>query len=151
MSFADAAQQNLRWLLRPIEALLADPALTDMHINSVGEGQCFVDRGRGAERITLPYSFRDLEDIAVNAATFTSQDRGADEPSESARRSGNELPGQLPCADRPAACGRRWPHGLLDTPAKGADLDAAGAGAGRRLYPDERRPEEKRSAAGPIA
>ena len=89
MSFADAAQQNLRWLLRPIEALLADPALTDMHINSVGEGQCFVDRGRGAERITLPYSFRDLEDIAVNAAAFTSQDIGADAPIVSASFPGN--------------------------------------------------------------
>ena len=33
MDNASAAEANLRWLLRPIEALLADPAMTDLYIN----------------------------------------------------------------------------------------------------------------------
>jgi len=55
MDNASAAETNLRWLLRPMQALLADPAMTDLFINGPGEGRCFVDRGAGMEQITLPY------------------------------------------------------------------------------------------------
>jgi len=60
MDNASAAETNLRWLLRPIDGLLTDPAMTDLYINGPGEGQCFVERGHGVERITLPYTFDDL-------------------------------------------------------------------------------------------
>src|ERR1700722_14325865 len=73
MDNASAAEMNLRWLLRPMEALLTDPAMTDLYINGPGEGQCFVDRGHGMERVTLPYTFDDLGDIAINAAALPRQ------------------------------------------------------------------------------
>ena len=85
MDHASAAETNLRWLLLPMEALLADPAMTDLYINGPGEGRCFVDRGRGMEQITLPYTFNDLEDIAINAAALTRQDIGEDVPLVSTR------------------------------------------------------------------
>ena len=85
MDNACAAETNLRWLLRPMEALLADPAMTDLYINGPGEGRCFVDRGHGMEKITLPYTFDDLEDIAINAAALTRQDIGEDVPLVSTR------------------------------------------------------------------
>ena len=85
MDNASAAEANLRWLLRPMEALLADPAMTDLYINGPGEGRCFVDRGHGMERITLPYTFDDLEDIAINAAALTRQDIAEDVPLVSTR------------------------------------------------------------------
>ena len=47
MDNASAAEANLRWLLRPIDTLLADPAMTDLYINGPGEGRCFIDRGHG--------------------------------------------------------------------------------------------------------
>ena len=85
MDNASAAEANLRWLLRPMDALLADPAMTDLYINGPGEGRCFVDRGHGMERITLPYTFDDLEDIAINAAALTRQDIAEDVPLVSTR------------------------------------------------------------------
>lgn len=80
---AGAAETNLRWLLRPMAAFLADPAMTDLHIN--GPGSAFVDRGAGMEAISLPYSFGDLEDIAINAAALTRQDIAEDVPIVSTR------------------------------------------------------------------
>jgi type IV secretion system protein VirB11 len=85
MDNASAAETNLRWLLRPIDGLLTDPAMTDLYINGPGEGQCFVERGRGVERITLPYTFDDLEDVAINAAALTRQDIAEDVPLVSTR------------------------------------------------------------------
>jgi type IV secretion system protein VirB11 len=85
MDNASAAETNLRWLLQPIEALLADPGMTDLFINGPGAGRCFVDRGRGMEQISLPYTFDDLEDIAINAAALTRQDIGEDVPLVSTR------------------------------------------------------------------
>ena len=85
MDMTLAAEANLRWLLRPLDALLADPALTDLHINGPGEGMCFVERGRGTERMTLPLTLADLEDIAINAAALTRQDIGEDVPLVSTR------------------------------------------------------------------
>jgi len=72
MDMATAAEVNLRWLLRPIDSVLSDPAMTDLHIN--GPGAAWVDRGRGMEPVALPFSLRDLEDIAINAAALTRQD-----------------------------------------------------------------------------
>ena len=85
MSPVQAAERNLRWLLQPISTTLADAKLTDMHINGAGVGMCFVDRGRGMEQITLPYSVEDLEDIAINAAALTRQDIAEDVPLVSTR------------------------------------------------------------------
>jgi type IV secretion system protein VirB11 len=76
MSLAEhqAAETTLRWLLRPIQSkLLDDPKLTDLNINGVGEGLAFVDRGNGTEQITVPFTLRDLENIARYAAAFTGQ------------------------------------------------------------------------------
>jgi len=94
MSMYRAAETNLRWLLAlgGLDRYLADPALTDLHINGVGEGMCFVDRGRGMEQATLPYTFAELEMIAINAAALTRQDIAEDVPLVS-----TALPGDLRC------------------------------------------------------
>ena len=76
MDMAASAAQNLRWLLRPIQHVLDDPNLTDLHIK--GPGAATVDMGRGMVALPLPYSLADLEDIAVNAAALTGQDIAAD-------------------------------------------------------------------------
>ena len=83
MNPVEAAEINLRWLLRPIEPLLSDPGLTDLHINS--PDVAFVDRGGGMERVALPFTFRDLEDIAICAAALTRQDIAEDVPLVSTR------------------------------------------------------------------
>ena len=77
-SMTEAAESSLRWLLRPIEALLADPALTDLHIE--GPGEATIDRGAGLEPIALPFTLADLEDIAILSAALTGQDIAADVP-----------------------------------------------------------------------
>lgn len=78
MNRAEAAVRNLDWLLRPAQALLDDPALTDLYIN--GPGIAFADRGRGKERLDLSFTLADLEDIAINAASLTGQDIAEDVP-----------------------------------------------------------------------
>ncbi len=83
MDMAAAAEVNLRWLLQPIESLLSDPAMTDLHIN--GPGSAWVDRGHGMEQTPLPFSAADLEDIAINAAALTRQDVGEHVPLVSTR------------------------------------------------------------------
>ena len=79
-ALAKAAERNLRFLLQPIQDLLDDPAMTNLYINGVGAGQCFVSRGRGIERLTLPFTFCELEDIAINAAALRQQDIAEDVP-----------------------------------------------------------------------
>lgn len=83
MDMAHAAESNLRWLLQPMQDLLSDPAMTDLHINA--PGVAFVDRGHGMDRVSLPYSIEDLEDIAINAAALTRQDIADDVPLVSTR------------------------------------------------------------------
>ena len=78
MSMTDAAARNLAWLLRPVQAILDDPAMTDLYIN--GPGFSFVVRGQGKERVDLPFTVDDLEDIAINAAAYTRQDIAEDVP-----------------------------------------------------------------------
>lgn len=80
MSGSQMAETTLRHLLKAVDSYLSDPKLTDLHINGVGQGMAFLDRGRGMERVTLPYSFEDLEDIAIYAAAFTNQDIGPADP-----------------------------------------------------------------------
>lgn len=77
-SVVEAAEASLRWLLQPIEALLADPQLTDLHIE--GPGEATIDRGAGLEPVALPFTLADLEDIAILAAALTGQDIAADVP-----------------------------------------------------------------------
>ena len=89
MNRADGAIANLTSLLRPVQPILDDPALTNFHIN--GPGHAFVHRrGRGKERIELPYTVDDLEDIAINAACLN---RG-DDVDDTAPFAGGVLPGQ---------------------------------------------------------
>ena len=117
MDNASAAETNLRWLLRPIDGLLTDPAMTDLYINGPGEGQCFVERGRGVERITLPYTFDDLEDLAINAAALTRQDIAEDVPlCPLAFRMGIACRSSVP-RDRGQSVR------ILDPPAPAGDLD----------------------------
>ena len=80
MDMAAAATTNLGWLLQPAQALLDDANMTDLHINGPGEGNAYVTRGRGVERISLPFTFEELDDIAINAAALTRQDIAEDVP-----------------------------------------------------------------------
>jgi type IV secretion system protein VirB11 len=142
MDNASAADANLRWLLRPIDKLLANPAMTDLYINGPGEGRCFVDRGHGMERLTLPYSFDDLEDIAINAAALTRQDIAEDVPLVSTRfPDGQRVQIVRPpaVADGQIAFSIRQPRQETWTPAdlaRGGVFDNA---TGRRAQPPRQR------------
>lgn len=142
MSIATAAETNLRWLLRPIEALLADPAMTDLHINE--PGAAYVDRGSGVERVSLPFTFADLEDIAINAAALTHQDIAEDVPLVSTRFPG----GHRVQIVRPPAVGDgrivfsiRQPKRQTWTPSELAQAGVFASAAGRqgRQAPDQAR------------
>jgi type IV secretion system protein VirB11 len=144
MDNASAAEINLRWLLRPIEALLNDPAMTDLYINGPGEGRCFVDRGHGMEPITLPYTFDDLEDIAINAAALTRQDIAEDAPLVSTRfPDGQRVQIVRPpaVADGQFAFSIRQPRQETWTPADLAQGGVFDNAAGRQAHP---RPERER-------
>ena len=89
MNRADGATANLKSLLRPVQHILDDPSLTNFHVNA--PGHAFVHRrGRGKERIELPFTVDDLEDVAINAACLN-QGNDVDETSPFA---GGVLPGQ---------------------------------------------------------
>lgn len=74
MSEVEAATNIVRYMLRPVQPILDKEGLTDFHINGAGPGRAFVDFGRGMEQTSLPYSLRDLEDLALYAAAITRQD-----------------------------------------------------------------------------
>lgn len=74
MSEHEAAETAVNWLTQPLQPILDHPATTDLHINGVGPGQAFVDQGKGLEKITLPYSLRDLENLALYSAAYTNQE-----------------------------------------------------------------------------
>lgn len=79
----DIVARQLNWLLRPLDHLLSDPAVTDIHINAPGpNGQTPVFVKRGAERSveTVPLTMRDLENIGINAAALNRQDIAEDVP-----------------------------------------------------------------------
>jgi type IV secretion system protein VirB11 len=142
MDNASAAEMNLRWLLRPMEALLNDPAMTDLYINGPGEGQCFADRGHGMERITLPYTFDDLEDIAINAAALTRQDIAEDAPLVSTRfPDGQRVQIVRPpaVADGQFAFSVRQPRQETWTPADLAQGGVFDNATGRRARPPRQR------------
>src|ERR1700704_3058698 len=143
MDNTSAAETNLRWLLRPMEALLTDPAMTDLYINGPGDRRCFVDRGLGMERITLPYTFDDLEDIAINAAALTRQDIAEDTPLVSTRfPDGQRVQIVRPpaVADGPFAFSLRHPRQETSTPADLARSGVFANAAGRQARP---RPERE--------
>ena len=146
MDNASAAETNLRWLLRPIDALLADPAMTDLYINGPGEGRCFIDRGHGMERLTLPYTFDDLEDIAINAAAL-------DPPGHRRGRAAgvDPLPGRAAGADRPSPGGRGRPVRLLHPPAQTRDLDTGRSGRQRCVRPGRRTPRTTAATTRTVA
>ena len=82
-NMSNIVSRQLNWLLNPINHLLNDPAVTDIHINGPGEdGQTPVFVKRGAERAIeiVPYTMRDLENIGVNAAALNRQDIAEDVP-----------------------------------------------------------------------
>jgi type IV secretion system protein VirB11 len=74
MSEVEAAKNITRHMLQPVQNILNHPDLTDFHINGPGEGRAFVDVGYGMKQITLPYTLRDLQDLALYAAAITRQD-----------------------------------------------------------------------------
>ena len=142
MDNASAAEANLRWLLRPIDTLLADPAMTDLYINGPGEGRCFIDRGHGMERLTLPYTFDDLEDIAINAAALTRQDIAEDVPLVSTRfPDGQRVQIVRPpaVADGQFAFSIRQPRQETWTPADLAGRGVFAHAAGRHAPPPRQR------------
>jgi type IV secretion system protein VirB11 len=142
MDNASAAETNLRWLLRPMERLLADPAMTDLYINGPGEGRCFVDRGHGMECVTLPYTFDDLEDIAINAAALTRQDIAEDAPLVSTRFPGGQrvqIVRPPAVADRQFAFSIRQPRQETWTPDDLARGGVFANAAGRRARPPRQR------------
>jgi type IV secretion system protein VirB11 len=142
MDNASAAETNLRWLLRPIDGLLTDPAMTDLYINGPGEGQCFVERGRGVEKITLPYTFDDLEDLAINAAALTRQDIAEDVPLVSTRfPDGHRVQIVRPpaIADNQFAFSIRQPRRETWTPSDLRENGVFASAAGRHRSPPPRR------------
>lgn len=75
--------RQLNWLLRPIDHLLLDPAVTDIHINGPGPDgitPIFVKRGAVRSIETAPLTMRDLENIGINAAALNRQDIAEDAP-----------------------------------------------------------------------
>ena len=126
MTPVEAAERNLHWLLKPVTDYLDNPSMTDFHINGAGSGKCFVDCGRGYDQITLPYSWDDLDLIAINAASYTSQDIGEDVPLVSAKFPGGHRvqivrPPAVP--DGSYAFSIRQPKKQTSTP---AELEAQG-------------------------
>lgn len=79
MNRADGAIANLIHLLRTVQPILDDPALTDFYVN--GPGEACIERAGRKERVETLLTFRDLEDIAINAAVLNhGNDIGADVP-----------------------------------------------------------------------
>ena len=82
MSSHVAAQLN--WLLRPIQPLLDDPRVTDLHINGPNpDGETttvFLKRGAERDKAVVPLTLRHLENIGDNAAALSRQDVAEDAP-----------------------------------------------------------------------
>jgi type IV secretion system protein VirB11 len=126
MSEVEAARNITRYMLQPIQDILANPGLTDLHINGPGAGTAFVDVGSGMKQTTLPYTLRDLEDLAMYAAAITRQDVTESTPLVStAFPDGERVQIILPPA-APDGCvyfSLRKPRAVTDTP---DDLERSG-------------------------
>lgn len=126
MSEVEAATNIVRHMLQPVQAILDHPQLTDLHINGAGDGTGFVDVGKGMEQVTLPYTRRDLEDLALYAAAITRQDVSEVTPLVSTKFPGGE---RVQIIVEPAALDGvtyfsiRKPKAVVDTP---DDLERGG-------------------------
>ena len=76
--------RQLNWLLRPIQHLLDDPSVTDLHINGPepnGETTTvFVKQGARRSEHTIRLTLAQLENIGDNAAALMRQDVAEDAP-----------------------------------------------------------------------
>lgn len=76
--------RQLNWLLRPIQHLLDDPTVTDLHINGPEpDGQTttvFVKQGARRSEHTIRLTLAQLENIGDNAAALMRQDVAEDAP-----------------------------------------------------------------------
>ena len=80
---------QLAWLLHPIQPLLDDQTVTDLHINGInpdGEtANVFIKRGAVRSMDTVPLNLRMLKNIGDNAAAMMRQDVAEDVPFCAAR------------------------------------------------------------------
>lgn len=81
---SEIVRRQLEWLLRPIQAYLDDPTVTDIHINGPepdGENTTlFLKRGARRSEAVVPLTLRHLENIGDNAAALMRQDVAEDAP-----------------------------------------------------------------------
>jgi len=71
-------ERTLRLMLRPIQAWLDDPDVTEICVNQPGE--LWVEKRGGWHSEATPLTFNDLDAIITLAAALTSQDVGPDQP-----------------------------------------------------------------------
>ena len=64
-----AVEQQLRWLLRPLQRWLDDAGVTDIFIN--GPDRLFVKQQGCTTRHDVHLSYDDLVDVGINAAALT--------------------------------------------------------------------------------
>ena len=71
-------EKTLRYMLRPVEGWLMDPATTDFCIN--GPGEAWVKQAGHYRPVPTPYSLEDLHDMALYIAGFSRQEIGRSNP-----------------------------------------------------------------------
>lgn len=121
---------QLAWLLRPIQPLLDDPRVTDIHINGPDPGGAtttlFVKRGGERREVAVPLTLRQLENIGDNAAALMRLDVAEDVPLCVAKLPGGE---RVQLARHPAVPEGRYAMAIrrptVETPRIG-DLVAKG-------------------------
>ncbi len=76
-------EKQLRWALRPLQPLMDDPSITDIHINGAskdGVCQVFVKRGATREQTQVNLTHADLVFIGANAAVSMGRRVAEDAP-----------------------------------------------------------------------
>lgn len=68
ISDRDVAAEELRYLLQPVQHILDHPKMTNLFIN--GPGKATYNVGEGKKAIDLPFTYDDLEAIAIFAAAM---------------------------------------------------------------------------------